>query len=199
MEFGNNIQAPQATAEGEAVVLGGSGTIPQDLLPETSGGGGGWMKVTGPQLYDYLLENLSEDTMVEVLMTTGSWVSTLPAHTLVLDVDVIIDSSSLDNIRNLHGFLPAYGFVSVRGFGTEDAQSYTFPSSAVLSFEDALAFDSDHELSINAAVWTPTGTQLDLELTKAANILCRSFGVTEGGGSTSSDGGWQIGTGSSGS
>ena len=37
--FGCKIKAPQATAEGEAVVLGGSGTIPQDLLPETSGGG----------------------------------------------------------------------------------------------------------------------------------------------------------------
>lgn len=37
--FGSKIKAPQASAEGEAVVLGGSGTIPQDLLPETSGGG----------------------------------------------------------------------------------------------------------------------------------------------------------------
>lgn len=36
--FGNRIKAPQAAAEGETVVLDGSGKVPQDLLPETSGG-----------------------------------------------------------------------------------------------------------------------------------------------------------------
>lgn len=36
--FGSKITAPQAAAEGEAVVLDGSGKVPQGLLPEMSGG-----------------------------------------------------------------------------------------------------------------------------------------------------------------
>lgn len=36
--FGSKIKAPQATAEGEAVVLGEDEKVPQGLLPEMSGG-----------------------------------------------------------------------------------------------------------------------------------------------------------------
>lgn len=78
--FGSKITAPQAAAEGEAVVLDGSGKVPQGLLPEMSGGGGGVTVISedaaSPQ---WIYDNLEVGDLIYIdtgVITAGGYWTT---------------------------------------------------------------------------------------------------------------------------
>ena len=175
MEFGNRITAPQATAEGEAVVLGGSGTIPQDLLPETSGGGGGWTNMTGAEFHQFCIETLQSDVdatkAVEFLMTCGG-VTTDPPHMVNVQIHGYCINNTVSEYYPRHC---DYNAVEIVG-------SDYWPILAGPALDDELIF-SDGDLIWNGVILGHDGNLIGGQtFRKVTTVTCRVVDWLTGGG-----------------
>ena len=182
--FGSKIKAPQASAEGEAVVLGGSGTIPQDLLPETSGGGQ-MRTFEGDDGFVQLFTSLTDYVNIGDEVLCNEFESTNAGVTVKGLCMTCVDADKESRIANF----VASGYVEKAGQGStiHSARwmvSMTMPGLYILRHSDAV-----EEAVMIQVNMHPTNTPTFI-------VVNRSL---SGGGSTSSGGGWQTGTGSSGS